>query len=342
MDNLVDIFNSNIFAMATLTDAVNLRSIAPSRISDLGIFKESGINTTSAIIERRGTELIIVPNAPRGGPATSMRSGKRTAISVEAPHLPVRDQLQADELQGVRAFGSADEMQGVQQKVDEKLDQMSMSLDNTLEYHRLGALQGQVLDADGETVILDIFDAFNVSQPDTVFLDLAADHDPVDPSSVNGVLFTMRNNLRIALNNQPIVKGVWAPCGDAFWQDLIQNPELRQTYLNQQQAAQLREDPTTEIINYGGVTFEHYPGFGNVEIPTDECLFVPLGVPNLFRTYFAPADWFSAVNRLGLPKYVMATLDETKEKHINIEAQSNPINICTRPEALFTGSRLAS
>lgn len=341
--NLVDIFNSDLFTSTSLTYAINLHSVAPSRISDLGIFKESGINTTSAIIERRGTSLIIVPNSARGAPPARMRSQKAAAVSIAAPHLNVADQLQADELQNVRQFGSTDQMVGVEQKRDEKLADMSMSLDNTLEYHRLGALQGIVLDADGETPILDVFDTFNVDQADPFFFNLSADQDPTAPGSIRSTAFRIKNAIRTGLNNQPFRGSVWAPCGDAFWEALIDNPQVRATYLNQAAANDFREqDVASETLALGGILFEHYPGFGAVAIPTDECLFVPLGIPDLFVTKFAPADWFSAVNTIGLPKYLMASLDNTGQKSIDLESQSNPINICTRPEILFTGNRNAS
>jgi hypothetical protein len=37
----------------------------------------------------------------------------------------------------------------------------------------------------------------------------------------------------------------------------------------------------------------------------------------------------------------MATPDQTGEKYLEIEAQMNPLHICTRPEALFKGSSAA-
>ena len=65
--------------------------------------------------------------------------------------------------------------------------------------------------------------------------------------------------------------------------------------------------------------------------------FVPMGVPGLFISRFAPAPWFDAVNTIGLPRYAMATLDPTGQKFIELEAQTNGLHICTRPEVLFRG-----
>jgi hypothetical protein len=55
----------------------------------------------------------------------------------------------------------------------------------------------------------------------------------------------------------------------------------------------------------------------------------------MYITRFAPAPWMSAVNTIGLPRYVLATPDPTGEKRIDLEAETNPINLCTRPEAIL-------
>jgi hypothetical protein len=44
----------------------------------------------------------------------------------------------------------------------------------TLEAHRLGALQGKILDADGTTVVRDFWAEFGISEPAEIFFDFAA------------------------------------------------------------------------------------------------------------------------------------------------------------------------
>jgi hypothetical protein len=123
-------------------------------------------------------------------------------------------------------------------------------------------------------------------------------------------------------------------CADDLYDALINHGEIRDTYLAQQAANNLRESDPLEAFRYGDMTFENYRGKGSVKIPDGHAQIVPLGVPELFVTRFAPAPWFSAVNTIGLPRYSMGTPDPTGEKRIDLEAQSNPLNLCTRPEAL--------
>ena len=60
---------------------------------------------------------------------------------------------------------------------------------------------------------------------------------------------------------------------------------------------------------------------------------MPLGVPDLFITRFAPADYEETVNTMGLPRYMRQyMMPNGKGRHIEVE--SNPISLCTRPTAL--------
>ena len=337
---LVDVFKTDAFKMTTLTAAILESETPPQRIAELGIFEEAGVTTKSVVIEKKGETLSIVPSKPRGGDPTPMSLNKRTAISLEIPHFPVRDELLADSLQDVRVFGSESQLAGVEQIRDEKLANMNNTLDNTEEYHRIGAIQGLVLDADGST-LFDLFDEFGVSEPATAFLDLNAAWASADGGVIRGKLQDVRTDIRVALKNAR-VGNIWAPCGDAFFKAISNHPEVRETYMNQQAANDLRGSNATDSFSYGGVLFELYPGYGDVEIPTEECRFVPMGVPGLFISRYAPAPWFSAVNTIGLPRYAMATLDKTGEKSIDLEAQMNGLHICTRPEVLFKGDLAAS
>ncbi|WP_295707326.1 major capsid protein [uncultured Brevundimonas sp.] len=333
--SLVNIFKSNLFRTTTLTAAINAEETPVQRIAELGIFTEDGVSTTSVVIERKNSTLSIAPAKPRGADPTPMRDPNRDAVAFEIPHVPVRDSLLADELQNVRAFGSEDDTEGVESTRDERLNRMNVVLDNTEEFHRLGAIQGLVLDADG-SVMFDLFDEFEVPEPASIDLDLDAPWAAEQGGVIRAQLTGISSRMRQILGNKRVT-GVWAPCGEELFSKLTNHPEVRQTYLNTQEAKDLRGGPIDESFVYGGVLWELYPGYGEVEMKADECRFIPMGVQDLFISRYAPAPWFSAVNRKGLPRYAMATLDPTGEKRIDMEAQMNGLHICTRPEVLIPG-----
>ena len=85
-----------------------------------------------------------------------------------------------------------------------------------------------------------------------------------------------------------------------------------------------------------GVSFEEYHGsVGGIDfIPDGQAYAIPMGVPGLFTTDFAPADYMETVNTQGLPYYAKQELMRMG-KGVELESQSNPITLCTRPEAVI-------
>jgi len=60
---------------------------------------------------------------------------------------------------------------------------------------------------------------------------------------------------------------------------------------------------------------------------------VPEGKPGLFLTRFAPANYNETVNTKGLPYYVKSKAKDF-DKGVDMEGQSNPMNLCTSPLAV--------
>ena len=54
----------------------------------------------------------------------------------------------------------------------------------------------------------------------------------------------------------------------------------------------------------------------------------------MFLTRFAPADYLETVRGIGLPYYTK-TAPMRMNKGIQLESQSNPLNINTRPDAVI-------
>jgi Phage major capsid protein E len=65
-------------------------------------------------------------------------------------------------------------------------------------------------------------------------------------------------------------------------------------------------------------------------IDPNQAHFFPLGTPNLFKTFFAPADYIETVNTLGLPRYAKA-IPSDNNKSVRLEMQTNPLSLCLRP-----------
>lgn len=251
---------------------------------------------------------------------------RRQLIPFNTVHLPERFTIKADEIQGIRAFGSRTELQSVQDVVNKRLAKARRQLDATHEFQRMGALNGQVLDADGKTVLLDIYKTFGVQRkklpmglgnPDTELRVRAGEALDMQEEALGSITST----------------GSRAFCGKNFWNKLIVHKSVKDTYLNTMQAAALRGD-ARESFEFGGIVWERYRGkvAGISFVHDDKALLIPEGVPDLYISSFAPADYMETVNTQGIPYY--SKIEPLPfNKGVAGEAQSNPLHLCTRPLA---------
>ncbi|UYV20920.1 major capsid protein (plasmid) [Halomonas qaidamensis] len=318
------VFDSDIFTMVSLTAAINDVEYLPNQIGSLGLFEPAGVSTTSVLIEKDGEKLGLVENKSRGAPGTVIGGDKRSGFTFTTAHLPTTATVLADEVQNVREFGSEDSMKAVQSVVNRRLAKMARFIDITHEYHRIGAMQGKVLDSDGTTVIYDLYQVFGITEKSVVMALATAGTD------MQGKCLDILEKIEEGLGGLSFT-GATAMCGKSFWRKFISHSKVKEAYERYQNGERLRADPR-DAFYFGGIYWERYRGGGKVKIPDDQARVVPLGVMDLFISRFAPAPYGSTVNTLGLPFYASSDM-LPHDKGVELEAQSNPAHLCTRPQA---------
>ena len=322
----IAIFEDDAFSVSSLTAAINEQEYLPGRISSLGLFREEGISTITVQIEKDGDTLALVPAGERGTSGLVVGGTKRQLIPFNTVHLPERFTIKADEIQGIRAFGTRTELQSVQDVVNKRLAKARRQLDATHEFQRMGALNGQVLDADGKTVLLDIYKSFGVNRQK---LQMGLNSPDTELRVKCGEALDMQEEALGSVTSS----GSRAMCGKNFWNKLIVHKSVKETYLNTMQAASLRGD-ARESFEFGGIVWERYRGkvAGVSFVHDDKALLIPEGVPDLYISSFAPADYMETVNTQGIPYY--SKIEPLPfNKGVAGEAQSNPLHLCTRPRA---------
>jgi hypothetical protein len=320
---MLDIFRNDAFSATSLTAAILKLPYKPGRIGSLGLFREEGIRTTTAVVEEQSGVLTLIETTPRGGPGSNIGQEKRTARSFVVPHLERDSKVIADEVQNVRQFGSEDALQAVQTVIDQRQARLRQMHEVTLEYHRMGAIKGLILDADGTSTVYNLFTEFGVSQHE-VDIDLGGD--------VRNQCVAIQRLSEDELGAE-IVTGYRAFCGDNFFDNLIAADAVKET-LKYQESKTLREDLRKGFV-FGGITWENYRGrVGGIDfIDTDEAYVIPEGT-SIFATYFAPADFLEAVNTIGLPIYSKIAEGEMN-RWAKVHTQSNPLCLCLRPRAVI-------
>ena len=332
MDEIFDIFNSDPFKMVSLTQSINKLPFVPSWLGASGMFEEQGIRTLTASIEERFGVLQLLPTAIRGAPASVGVRPRRKMRALVVPHIPHDDSILADDLQGLRQFGTPNVLMTVVQAVNDKLAQMRQNHEVTHEHLRVGAVNGLLIDADGASPIYNLFNEFEVAE---TLVAMNLDNANIFVRSECTAIYRA---MEVIMGATPFT-GITAICGNNFFDALIDHVSVRTTYLNWVAAEGLRQSNSMrQGFMFGDINWVNYRGFvGNVNFfPTDECRFFPTGSPSLFRTYFSPADMIEAANTVGQPVYAKQERMEF-DKGVKIHTQSNPLPLCSRPASLLHG-----
>jgi hypothetical protein len=291
-------------------------------------------------VDRREGEVNLIQTSANGAPPEELTRDDRSAIPLTAVRLAKGATIQASEIASWRAFGTEDEQTVVMGEYNRRMMRVRQDMEYTHEKHRLGALQGILLDADGST-IYNYATEFGESIPAATDFNL-----DTDTTDVRGICNTLvRSVARSA-------KGAWADgrtalhalAGDAFYDALINHPTVRATYLNWAAAADLREGNAFGQFTYGGITFHNYRGSDDnseIAVATDTAKFFPVGAVDVFKHVMAPYDENMAyVGAPGQNVYSVNLRDTSgRDAWVRNEQYSYPLYICQRPGLLRAGVR---
>ncbi|MDR2092281.1 MAG: major capsid protein [Azoarcus sp.] len=321
----------DLFEVKPLTDSITKLPVAPGLVGSLGLFAEKGIRTTTVTVEVQHGRLKLVPDTNRLAEPTLRAGTNRQLVTFRAAHLPAADVVLPEDIQNVRAFGSESVEAGLQSQatvINDKLAALKADIEATREFHRLGALRGQVLDADGSTVLRDIYSEFGVTKN--------AASIAFSNTSTNVLQAVLNAKRTIEKNTGGLqLRGIKALCSAGFFDALVGNAKVQKAYENWQAAQDRIGGDLRSGFTYGGVTFIECPDEVNgiAFIPDGKAQVFP-DAQGIFVTYNAPANYNEAANTIGQPYYAKAE-QRKMGKGWDLEAQSNPLTLCLYPEALI-------
>jgi hypothetical protein len=329
---MLDIFNDDMFTTHELTAAIDNAPYQPSWLGSQKLFKESSVSTTAVFIEKRGKKLYLVPETNRGSnQGFQNQAAVRTGRTFRVPHLATFDTLLADDLLGVRDFGSEDGRATVASELANRLETMKSSLETTMEYHRVGAVVGLVLDASGST-LFNLFTEFGI-----VAAGGNIDFGPTE--DIETPITTAIRSMMDSMGNHPWT-GAVALCGDAFFDNMLKHPTFKLAFERYQEGQMLRDDHTYSMFHYKGVDWVNYRGsVGAAEFIADAKAHLypkTKGMNDLFMHRNGPPDDISMMGKRAKGRIHVTRELLAHGAGVNLKAQANPLIICTSPEVLYT------
>lgn len=322
----------DMFSLAELTKAINTLPTPPTLLGDSKLFKPKSTKHLYVVVESINGKLQLVENTSRNAEPSKKVHGKRVRRVFEVPHLPKSTTILPDDLV-VAGFGENDVSQEQSKVINEKLQELKNDIIATQEYHRVGAISGLILDADGTSVIHDLYKEFNMKQ-----ISMSLDLDNPD-ADVRGNVLKLKRASQKKLGGA-MVKEWKCYCSSEFFDKLTAHPNVQKAYANYAEASDKLGGDKRDGFEFGGVTWIEY----EVEIMSTTgkiVRYIKAGVgrlvpvvDGLFETHYAPANYNETVGTLGKEMY--AKIEPRKMgKGFDLEAQSNPLTICTQPDALI-------
>ena len=308
-------------------------------VNSLGIFNDQGVAESTITVEKLSTSAGLILDKVRGQRSTQNNADKAELHSFPVPHFPLDDYITPQDVQGKRAYGQPNGADTLALVRARKLDRIRMAHAWTLEAARCQALTAGTVYAPNGTVSVNWYTSFGYTQTTVPFV-LGTPGTNV-LAKIEAVIAQIQDNV----GNGGQTQGVVGICSPGFFGALIAHDSVKaayQFYSSTQEPLRNRLGGNTAQYReffFGGIRFIEYRGSynGALLIPANEATFIPVGVEDMFETYYGPANKFDFVNTIGEQAYVFEFADPKGEK-ITLESESNFLNMIRRPNAVLRGT----
>lgn len=347
METVLDIFRNDAFSYTSLQRVVDNAPFVPQALGDMAIFEPKPIDTREVLIYEKDGGFALIPITEIGAPDTQQVRRQGRFRGVKTVRLSKKDTLYAGELQGFAnmALPEAMQLRTAAQEVADRTAVLKGDMEATKEYHRLAALQGKLLDADG-SVVFDYFDLFDVAEAPVINTDFTSPDLGEDEA-----MMYFQEHIYVPIST--VLENRWMPStrigalvGDDYWGKLMRNKAFREVWKLEQQTTAITRaaNPAVapnnwETVYFGGIWWTNYRGStgGEIGIPSDEAKFFPIGAKDVFNVYWGPGETLQDANKKGRPEFLYVEPDKRQQlaDHVEIVLRSYPLYACIFPQALL-------
>lgn len=329
-----------------------------SILDALGIFEDHYVSLKKIEIQRTQYTNHLLKDKNWGAkPDTIVSRPVRGFIQAKIPNFQEIDSIKPQDIDGIATVNSileAAQLETVANVRVEKLAVINSAFDLTKEVARMQLLlkgtvyapSGTLATSYGDTI--DFYEEMGIARQ-TLNINLTGANDPRIACS------EVVRAMRLALRNSPTrgnYRELVVLCGRNFFDTLYTNPFVTEAvkYFQQDlnklllktpdQAA--RYDFNYREVKLWGMTFidASFGGYDDAEgnfvqyIADDKAVALPTGVRGMFKTFYAPADTFSTVNKTSRGRYYFERLND-EDNLIQMKVEHNFMNALLYPGAVF-------
>ena len=315
-------------------------------LNEVGLFQPEYLSTHTVTFEQQDHALALIGDQVRGSKPQANQDELRKIFSYPIPHFPLSDAVLPQDVQGKRAYGSTSAAETTDAVLARKIERMQNNFDVLKEVARWKTLANGSIYAPNGTVAGNFYTDFGISQTS---VDFALNNSGTDVvAKVEAVIADMQDKA----TSGDIITGIIGYASPEFFAALIAHANVKDAYryYSATEGQQILRNRAGQgsAGQAGGLYREFmYAGIRFIEVRTvlvgqrlvavKECLFVPVGTQDVFVTYFGPANKFDFVNTIAEPGY-MWTYRDPKGERIDIDAETNFVNVVRRPQLVIKGT----
>lgn len=321
------------FELTDLTQELMLIPNSWGLINELGIFSTESVSQHTVTVEAIEGTLGLITDQVRGARNLVNKDDTRKMYAFAMSHHPLDDYITPQDVQGKRAYGSADAAETVDAVVARKLQRIRQNHAVTMERARAYAITNGAIWAPNGTVAGNYYTTFGITRKEIDFVLGTATTDLT--AKIEEAVAHVQDEIR----DGSVVNEVVALCSPEFFSALIAHATIKEAYKyyssTQEPLRQRLGSGLYRRFVHGGVTFIEYRGSYNGQrlIPAKDAYLLPLGTTDTFVSIFGPANKFDHVNTLGEEAYVFSYTDSKGEK-IELQSEHNAIHLLRRPQCV--------
>ena len=322
----------NAFALTDYTQELLLVPNTWGLINELGIFNSEPVSQNTVTLESSEGTLGLITDQVRGARNLASKDDTRKLRSFPIAHFPLDSAVTPQDIQGKRAYGSADAAETEAAVIARKLERIRRNHAVTLEYARAYAITNGAAYAPNGTIAVNYYTDFGITRKEIDFVFGTTTTDMVAKIE-EGVA-----HLQDSIQTGEVINNIVVLCSPGFFSKLVSHAQTKEAFKFYQSTQEpLRNRLGSGLYRrfvFGGVEFIEYRGSynGTPLITAGEAFMLPVGTDS-FTSYFGPAFRFSHVNTLGEEAYVW-TFRDPKDIEIQIQSESNFLNLVKRPQVV--------
>jgi hypothetical protein len=321
------------FELVDYTEELNLIPNTWGLINELGIFRNESVSQHSITIESKSGTLSAITDQVRGARNPMGKDDVSALRSFAIPHFPHDDYVTPQDVQGKRAYGTADAAAQEATVVANKLARIRQNHAVTLEVARAYAITNGAIYAPNGTVVGNYYTEFGVTRKEIDFV-LGTTTTEVTAKNEEAIAHIQDNIL-----SGESVSNIICLCSPTFFAKLITQAGVKDAYKYYSSTQEpLRQRLGSGVFRrfvHGSIEYIEYRGSynGTPLIPAGDAYFIPMGTNDTFISYFSPANKFAFVNTLGEQAYVFSYRGPDDEK-ITLQSESNALHLLRRPQVV--------